>query len=354
MLDEIDKVGADFRGDPSAALLEVLDPSQNHTFTDHYLDVPFDLSQVLFIATANIVDTMPEPLRDRMETIELPGYTQHEKLKIAQQYLVPKQIESHGLKRNHLRIGPPTLAHIISDYTREAGVRNLDREIANICRKVAREVAEGKTGLRTVVPKDLHALLGAIKFEAEVAEKKVEPGVVTGLAWTPTGGDILFIEATKMPGKGNLILTGSLGDVMKESARAALSYARAHAKEWKIDAKELGENSDIHIHVPAGAIPKDGPSAGVAMLASIYSLFTGKPIAPTIAMTGEITLRGRVMPIGGVKEKVLAAARAGIKKILLPAKNERNLEDVPAEVRGKMKFIFVETAEEALRELVKR
>ena len=351
MLDEIDKVGADFRGDPSAALLEVLDPSQNHTFTDHYLDVPFDLSQVLFIATANIVDTMPEPLRDRMELIELPGYTQHEKLKIAQQYLVPKQIDAHGLRRRQVRIGSPVLSHIIADYTREAGVRNLDREIANVCRKIAREVAEGKNGTRTIGPADLHDFLGPVKFEAEVAEKKVEPGVVTGLAWTPTGGDILFIEATKMPGKGNLILTGSLGDVMKESARAALSYARAHAREWKIDDGELGEKNDLHIHVPAGAIPKDGPSAGVAMLASIYSLMTGRPISPDIAMTGEITLRGRVMPIGGVKEKVLAAARAGIKKVLLPAKNKKNLEDVPEEIRKKMKFIFVERAEEALRAL---
>jgi ATP-dependent Lon protease len=354
MLDDIDKVGADFRGDPSAALLEVLDPAQNNTFTDHYLDVPFDLSQVLFIATANVVDTIIPPLHDRMEILELPGYTQLEKLKIAQQYLVPKQIEAHGLRRTQIRIGSPTLAKIVGDYTREAGVRNLDREIANICRKVARAVAEGKTELTAVEPKDLHDYLGPVKFEAEVAEKKVEPGVVTGLAWTPTGGDILFIEATKMPGKGNLILTGSLGDVMKESARAALSFARAHAADWKIDAKELGENIDLHIHVPAGAIPKDGPSAGVAMLAAIYSLITGKRISPSIAMTGEITLRGRVMPIGGVKEKVLAAARAGIKKVLLPAKNEKNLEDVPEEVRRKMKFIFVERAEDALRELTSK
>ncbi len=350
MLDEIDKVGADFRGDPSAALLEVLDPAQNNSFTDHYLDVPFDLSQVLFIATANVVDTIIDPLRDRMELLELPGYTQLEKLQIAQQYLVPKQIEAHGLKRNQIRIGNATIRRIISDFTREAGVRNLERELANVCRKVARGVAEGKTGMTTIKPGELHGYLGPVKFEAEVAEKKVEPGVVTGLAWTPTGGDILFIEATRMPGKGNLILTGSLGDVMKESARAALSYARAHSKEWKTDGK-LGDDTDVHIHVPAGAIPKDGPSAGVAMLAAIYSLITDTRISPNIAMTGEITLRGRIMPIGGVKEKVLAAARAGIKKVLLPAKNEKNLEDVPEEVRKKMKFIFVDRAEDALRAL---
>ena len=352
MLDEIDKLGQDFRGDPSAALLEVLDPAQNYTFTDHYLDVPFDLSRVLFIATANIADTMPEPLRDRMEVIELPGYTHLEKMNIARKYLVPRQLDAHGLKKAQLRIGNDALSHMVTDYTREAGVRNLDREIANICRKTARAVAEGTDKPRTIGATDLHELIGPVKFESETAEHTSDPGVVTGLAWTPAGGDILFIEATRMPGKGNLILTGSLGDVMKESARAALSYARAHAKDWKVEGK-LGDDVDLHIHVPAGAIPKDGPSAGVAMLAAIHSLVTGLCIPPDTAMTGEITLRGRVMPVGGIKEKVLAAARAGIKRVVLPARNEKNLEDVPAEVRRKMKFVFVDRAEQALAALGK-
>ena len=352
MLDEIDKLGADFRGDPASALLEVLDPAQNNTFTDHYMDVPFDLSSVLFIATGNILDTMPGPLRDRMEIIELPGYTPQEKIHIAERHLVPKQIEAHGLKRRQIRLPKATLEKVISDYTREAGVRNLDREIANLCRKVARRVAEGKGQGMTIHPKQLNALLGPVRFESEVAEQRPVPGVVTGLAWTPTGGDILFIEATRMPGKGNLILTGSLGDVMKESARAALSYLRSHATEWKLDPK-FADETDFHIHVPAGAIPKDGPSAGVAMLAALFSLASGKAVPAETALTGEITLRGRIMPVGGIKEKVLAAARAGISRIILPVKNRRHLTDVPPEIRKKLTFSFVDQAEDALRLLTK-
>ena len=354
MLDEIDKLGADFRGDPASALLEVLDPAQNNTFTDHYMDVPFDLSSVLFIATGNILDTMPGPLRDRMEIIELPGYTPLEKIQIAERHLVPRQIENHGLKKSQIGFSKTTLEKVISDYTREAGVRNLERELANLCRKVARRVAEGKDGGKglKIEPKHLATMLGPVRFESEVAEQRPVAGVVTGLAWTPTGGDILFIEATRMPGKGNLILTGSLGDVMKESARAALSYLRSHAAEWKIDPK-FADETDFHIHVPAGAIPKDGPSAGVAMLAALFSLATGKPVPAQTALTGEITLRGRVMPVGGIKEKVLAAARAGITRIILPAKNRRHLTDVPREIRSKLAFKFVDQAEDVLRTLVK-
>ncbi len=351
MLDEIDKLGADFRGDPAAALLEVLDPAQNNTFTDHYLDAPFDLSQILFIATGNIVDTMPPPLRDRMELIELPGYTQQEKLFIASKHLIPRQIENHGLKKNQINIPKETVEKVIADYTREAGVRNLDRELAGLCRKAARRIAERRARSVTVKPDMLRDWLGPVRFDSETAEKRTVPGVVTGLAWTSTGGDILFIEATKMPGKGNLILTGSLGDVMKESARAALSYVRAHAADWKLDPK-FADETDFHIHVPAGAIPKDGPSAGIAMLAALVSLVTGRPIPAHIAMTGEITLRGRIMPVGGIKEKVLAASRAGITEIVMPAANRRHLDDVPAEVRKKITFRFVQTADTAIRLLL--
>ncbi|MCS6772420.1 MAG: endopeptidase La [Kiritimatiellae bacterium] len=348
MLDEIDKLGADFRGDPAAALLEVLDPAQNNSFTDHYLDAPFDLSQVLFIATGNIIDTMPPPLRDRMEMIEIPGYTLHEKIFIATKHLIPRQIENHGLKPDQISIPEETVRRLIVDYTREAGVRNLDRELAGLCRKAARRVAEGRARSVVVRPELLRNWIGPIRFESENAEKRTVPGVVTGLAWTSTGGDILFIEATKMAGKGNLILTGSLGDVMKESARAALSYVRAHADEWGLDPK-FAEHMDFHIHVPAGAIPKDGPSAGLAMLAALVSLLTGRPVSSHIAMTGEITLRGRIMPVGGIKEKVLAAARAGIREIIMPASNRRHLDDVPAEIRKTMHFHFVQQANRALR-----
>ncbi len=349
MLDEIDKLGADFRGDPASALLEVLDPEQNSTFTDHYLDVPFDLSSVLFIATANVVDTMPPPLRDRMEIIELSGYTQLEKVKIAKKYLVPKQLAAHGLTKSRALFPDNTLKRIIADYTREAGVRNLDREIASICRKVARGVAEGRRSRTVVQPTHLHAFLGPVQFESETAEKRADPGIVTGLAWTPTGGDILFIEATRMHGKGHLALTGSLGDVMKESAHAALSYIRSNAARLKIE--DDFEKTDFHIHVPAGAVPKDGPSAGVAMMAALYSLILKKPVAADIAMTGEITLRGKVMPVGGIKEKVLAASRAGIKRVILPAGNRKNLEDIPPEVRKKIAFKFVQRADEAMHYL---
>ncbi len=348
MLDEIDKLGADFRGDPASALLEVLDPAQNNTFTDHYMDVPFDLSSTLFIATGNMLDTMPGPLRDRMEIIELPGYTPLEKVHIAERHLVPRQVAAHGLKTSQIRLPKPTLEKVIADYTREAGVRNLEREIANLCRKVARRVAEGKKRPVTIQAGQLNALLGPVRFESEVAEQRPTPGVVTGLAWTPTGGDILFIEATRMPGKGNLILTGSLGDVMKESARAALSYLRSHAAAWKIDPK-FADETDFHIHVPAGAIPKDGPSAGVAMLAALFSLASGRPVPPQTALTGEITLRGRIMPVGGIKEKVLAAARAGITRIVMPRKNRRHLTDVPMEIRRKLTFAFADQAEDVLR-----
>lgn len=348
MLDEIDKLGMDFRGDPAAALLEVLDPEQNSTFTDHYLNVPFDLSSVLFITTANVVDTMPPALRDRMEVLELPGYTLEEKVHIAEQYLVPKQIKAHGLEPKHVEFKREAIEHIISDYTREAGVRNLERQIANVCRKVARAVAEGRKTPTVVTVNKLHDFLGPIQFESEVAERTMDPGVATGLAWTPTGGDILFIEATQMPGKGQLILTGSLGDVMKESARAALSYVQANATRLGLP-KAFADNVDLHVHVPAGAIPKDGPSAGLAMVVALVSLALQEPVARDVAMTGEITLRGKVMPVGGIKEKVLAAARAGLSRIMLPARNRTSLEEIPPEIRRRMRFIFVSSIDEAVR-----
>ncbi|HBA84009.1 MAG TPA: endopeptidase La [Verrucomicrobia bacterium] len=348
MLDEIDKLGMDFRGDPSSALLEVLDPEQNSTFSDHYLNVAFDLSRVIFITTANMLDPIPPALRDRMEVLELPGYTQTEKIQIAKKYLLPRQIKAHGLTRRLFSLAPGTLSHLISDYTREAGVRNLEREIANLCRKVARNVAEGKNGKHTIKPSDLHRMLGPRTFESEVAEETAEAGVVTGLAWTPAGGDILFIEATQMPGKGDLILTGSLGDVMKESARAALSYIEANAAKWKLPVR-LMDKTDIHVHVPAGSIPKDGPSAGVAMVMALYSMIKQKPVPADLAMTGEITLRGKVMPVGGIKEKVLAASRAGIKQVLLPERNRLNLEEIPLEVQRKIKFKFVQSLDDVIK-----
>lgn len=348
MLDEIDKIGSDFRGDPSSALLEVLDPEQNSTFSDHYLDVEFDLSGVLFITTANMLDTIPPPLRDRMEILTLSGYTLNEKTQIAQKYLVPKQIKEHGLKRSLVRFHKKTIEQIISGYTREAGVRNLEREIANVCRKIARGVAEGKGNKISVAPEKLPVYLGPVQFEENMTERLKDPGIVIGLAWTPVGGDILFIEASKMPGKGNLILTGSLGNVMKESAQAALTYVRANADRYKLD-HQLGDKEDLHIHVPAGAIPKDGPSAGVAMMTAMVSLLSQRPLAEDMAMTGEITLRGRVMPVGGIKEKVLAASRAGIKRVILPEKNKKSLDDIPEEIRRKMKFHFAKTADDVVR-----
>ncbi len=340
MLDEIDKVGTDFRGDPSSALLEVLDPEQNNTFSDHYLEVPFDLSQVMFIATANIVDPIIPALKDRMEMIELPGYTEDDKLNISQKYLIPKQKQEHGLKDEQIHFEESAIKAIINSYTREAGVRNLEREIASVCRGVAREVVEGKDGLAKIKDESLHAYLGPEKYFYDVAERTSRPGVATGLAWTPAGGDILFVEASKMPGKGKLTLTGSLGDIMKESATAALSYIRANAKNLKIE-DDLFMNHDIHIHVPAGAIPKDGPSAGVTLFTSLMSLFTERLVKNNVAMTGEITLRGLVLPVGGIKEKVLAAHRAGIKMVLLPAKNKKDIEDIPPAILAELEFCYV-------------
>ena len=347
MLDEVDKVGADWRGDPSSALLEVLDPEQNKDFRDNYIDVPFDLSQVMFITTANQLDTIPPPLLDRMEVLHLPGYTEHEKLHIAKKYLIPKEIQANALKSEEIVLEDDAVRGIIKDYTREAGVRNLEREIANVCRKVAKTVAEGKPTPVTVKAGDLHDFLGNPKFFAETAVRIDRPGVVTGLAWTPTGGDILFIEATKMPGNKQLTLTGQLGDVMKESAQAAHSYVRSQAEQLGIN-KDFFEKTDIHIHVPAGAIPKDGPSAGVTMTTAIVSMLSGKVAKHDVAMTGEITLRGKVMPIGGVKEKVLAAKRAGIKTVILPEKNKNDLQDVPEELRKEMTFIFADNIDQVI------
>jgi len=347
MLDEVDKIGMDFRGDPSSALLEVLDPEQNFSFTDHYLDVPFDLSKVMFITTANVLDTIPSALRDRMETIELPGYVEEEKLQIAFKYLIPRQISENGLKRKNITFTRTAVRKIIRDYTREAGVRNLERQIASVCRKVAKDVAAGKIEKRNITQDDVVELLGPVKFYSEVAERTSEPGVATGLAWTPTGGDILFIEATQMLGNKGLMLTGQLGDVMKESAQAALSYIRAHAPELGIK-ESFFDKRDIHIHVPAGAIPKDGPSAGVTIATALVSMLTGHPVKHDIAMTGEITLRGKVLPVGGIKEKVLAARRAGIRKVIMPAKNKDDLEEIPEHVKKNMIFYFVETLDEVL------
>ena len=348
MLDEVDKLGAGgFHGDPSSALLEVLDPEQNASFRDNYLAVPFDLSRVMFICTANVLDTIPGPLRDRMEVIQLPGYTEEEKREIARRYLVARQLAATGLDAARCEIADDALVAIIRDYTREAGVRNLEREIGSVCRHVAVRIAEGEAGKVTIAAGDVAAILGPRKFEAEVAMHTSVPGVATGLAWTPVGGDILFIEATRMPGSGRLILTGQLGDVMKESAQAALSLVKARSGELGIDAQTL-EKADIHVHVPAGATPKDGPSAGVAMFVALASLLTGRPVRSDTAMTGEISLRGLVLPVGGIKEKVLAALRAGITTVLLPSRNRRDLEDIPAEAREKLKLVWIERMDEAL------
>ncbi len=350
MLDEIDKLGMDFRGDPSSALLEVLDPEQNNSFVDHYLAVPFDLSKVMFICTGNIADTIPSALKDRMEIIYLSGYTEEEKLQIAKKYLIPKQIEEHGLNPSILKISDKAIRYIITHYTREAGVRNLEREIANLCRKVAKYVAEGKNKKFYLTAQKVPKFLGAPKYLPEEELKKEEVGVATGLAWTEAGGDVIYVEATIMKGKGNLILTGQLGDIMKESAQAALSYVKSKAKELKIEEK-LFSNSDLHIHVPAGAIPKDGPSAGITMASAIASVFTGKPLRKDVAMTGEITLRGRVLPIGGLKEKVLAAKRMGIKTVIIPKRNKKDLEELPKYVKEGMKFILVESMDQVLRHI---
>jgi ATP-dependent Lon protease len=347
ILDEVDKLGMDFRGDPASALLEVLDPEQNNSFSDHYLDVPFDLSKVLFLTTANMLDPIPPALRDRMEVLELPGYTEEEKLQIAERHLIRKQLEENGLGESKIEFTAGAIAEIIRSYTRESGLRNLEREIARVCRKIARATSEGGAMPTQVTAEDVSRYLGLPRFFSEVAERTNETGVATGLAWTPNGGEIMFIEATRMAGQKGLMLTGSLGDVMKESAQAAMSYVRSRAERLGIPA-DFFEKSDIHIHVPAGAIPKDGPSAGVTLAASLASLLSGRPIRAEVAMTGEITLRGKVMPVGGIKEKVLAARRAGIKTIILPRRNERDLEDIPAEVRGELQMIFVDTVDEVL------
>jgi ATP-dependent Lon protease len=350
MIDEIDKMGADFRGDPASAMLEVLDPAQNDSFRDHYLDLEFDLSEVLFIATANVLDTIPGPLQDRMETIELAGYTQEEKKQIARRYLVPRQIEANGLRPSQIEFADPALAAIIDEYTREAGVRNLERQIGTICRKGARGVAEGKSkGKVKVSAKRARELLGRRRVFAEQRRRTKDPGVATGLAWTPTGGDVLFIEATSMPGSGKLTITGQLGDVMKESAQAALSYVRGH---WQEIAPKLGEDwfaeHDIHIHVPAGAVPKDGPSAGVAMTVALSSLIGRRPVRNDVAMTGEVTLTGQVLPIGGLKEKSLAAQRAGIKRVLVPQRNEGDVAEIPEHERSELEFVYVDEVSKAI------
>lgn len=347
MLDEIDKLANDFRGDPASALLEVLDPRQNHSFVDHYLDVPFDLSQVIFIATANYLDPVPPALRDRMEVIDIPGYTEHQKMEISRQYIVKRQVAENGLKANQCKWQPSAIRMVINDYTHDAGVRNLERQIGAVCRAVAAQVAKGEKEQVTVTPEMVREHLGPARFAQETRLKTSLPGVVTGLAYTPAGGEILHIEATRYAGKGQVTLTGQIGNVMKESAQAAFSLLRSRAKELGI-AEDLFRESDIHVHVPAGAIPKDGPSAGIAMFTSMASLFMGKPVRKDVAMTGEVTLRGLVLPIGGLKEKSLAAARAGIKTVIIPKLNENDLPEIPDEVKQKIRFEPVETVEEVL------
>jgi ATP-dependent Lon protease len=352
MIDEIDKMGADFRGDPSSAMLEVLDPEQNSTFRDHYLDLPFDLSQVLFITTANYLDAIPGPLRDRMEVIELSGYTAEEKLEIAKRYLVPRQIERNGLTKGKIEFTDDALSLIIDGYTREAGVRNLEREIGSICRKVARDYAEGRrTRKRMIRPRQVTELLGKRRFRNEAALRTGEPGVATGLAWTPVGGDVLFVEATAFPGEGRLQVTGQLGDVMRESAYAALAYVKGNVWRWGHDVPEdWFSSNDIHVHVPAGAVPKDGPSAGVTIVTALTSLVTRRPVRSDTAMTGEITLRGHVLPIGGLKEKALAAQRAGIARVIAPKLNEADIDDFPEHLLEEIDFIFVDHIDDVLKE----
>ena len=352
MLDEIDKLGSDFRGDPAAAMLEVLDPEQNDTFTDNYLDVPFDLSKIMFITTANQLHTIPPPLRDRMETLELPGYTAIEKSMIAKQYLIPRQLEAHGITEDQFAIEDETINRVIDEYTREAGVRNLERELGTLCRKSARNIAEGETDPIDLIADNLPNYLGPPKFYSEVADRKEEVGTATGLSVTPAGGEILFIEATRMVGEGKLTLTGQIGDVMQESAKAALSYIKSQSGELHFDPDFW--NSDIHIHVPAGAIPKDGPSAGVTIATALASLATGRPVAPEVAMTGEITLRGRVLPIGGLKEKVIAAKQAGIKTVIAPSRNEKDLVEIPDDATDGLEFVFSDHIDQVLIHALKQ
>jgi ATP-dependent Lon protease len=353
MIDEIDKMGADFRGDPSSAMLEVLDPEQNSTFRDHYLDVPFDLSKVMFVCTANDIDRVPGPLRDRMELIQLAGYTVEEKLQIGKRYLVPRQIERNGLRKSWIAIGDKALRMVITDYTREAGVRQLEREIGTICRKVARQVAESSNGQRptktTITPARVRELLGRPRFVAEAKRRTKVPGVATGLAWTPFGGDVLFIEASAVPGSGKLVLTGQLGDVMKESAQAALTWVRGHVGQVAPGLPDdwFAEH-DVHLHVPAGATPKDGPSAGITMATALSSLVSGRHVREEVAMTGEITLTGQVLPIGGLKEKALAAQRMGVTTVIAPALNEPDAEDFPEHLLRDITFVWVEEVEQVL------
>jgi ATP-dependent Lon protease len=350
MIDEIDKMGADFRGDPASAMLEVLDPEQNESFRDHYLDLPFSLADVMFVTTANTLDTIPGPLRDRMEVIQLAGYTASEKLEIAKRYLVPRQVQRNGLSPRRIAFTDRALRVIIADYTREAGVRQLEREIGTACRKVARRVAEGSLERKlTVTEPRVRELLGRRRFFAEARRRTSRPGVATGLAWTPVGGEVLFIEASAMPGRGRLTITGQLGDVMRESAEAALSYVRSNAVELLPDLPaDWFATHDIHVHVPAGATPKDGPSAGVAMVTALASLVSGRPVRADVAMTGEVTLTGQVLPIGGLKEKALAAQRNGIKTVIAPAPNEPDIDEIPAHLRRTISFVFVDTIDEVL------
>jgi ATP-dependent Lon protease len=349
MLDEVDKLGADFRGDPASALLEVLDPEQNNTFKDHYIDLPFDLSEVLFICTANILDTIPPALRDRMEIIRLAGYIEEEKLHIARRHLIPRQLDNHGMKAEEVAFGDEALKKLIREYTREAGLRNLEREIASIIRKVTRRRVEGMAETVAVTPEKVEEFLGAPVFQQEELEERTHiPGVALGLSWTPAGGDVLYIEATQMWGEKGLTLTGQLGEVMKESAQAALSWVRAHARALGIE-DSFFERVDLHLHVPEGAIPKDGPSAGVTLVTALTSLLTGRPVRPRVAMTGEVTLSGRVLPVGGIKEKVLAAHRLGVKEVILPKRNEKAVkEDIPENVRNDLKLHLVSSVEEVL------
>ena len=353
LLDEVDKLGNDFRGDPSSALLEVLDPEQNSTFTDHYLDIEFDLSKIMFIATANVLDTIPGPLRDRMEIVELSGYTEQEKVAIARRHLLGKQLEAHALTEDDLEIPDETLLLLIRSYTREAGVRNLEREIAALCRGVAAEIARGHMGKRVILAEDVHEMLGPVRFFPEIKARTWGPGLATGLAWTPVGGQILFIESSIMKGKGGLTLTGKLGDVMKESATAALTYIRSHAASLGID-EDIFSTIDIHVHVPEGAIPKDGPSAGVAMVCSLVSVITGRSVRRDVAMTGEITLRGDVLPVGGIAEKVLAALRSGIREVILPVLNEKDVLEIPEDVREGVVFRYPHTIEEVLEHALEK
>ncbi|MEM5767858.1 MAG: S16 family serine protease, partial [Bacillota bacterium] len=347
LLDEIDKMSSDFRGDPSSALLEVLDPEQNNSFSDHYVENPFDLSQVLFVVTANTTHTIPRPLLDRMEVISISGYTEDEKVQIAKRYLIPKQMKEHGLTDEHVTFAEGTIQKIVREYTREAGVRNLERTIGTVCRKVARQIVQDDKQKVKATAQNLHTFLGTPRYRFGVAEKKSEVGVATGLAWTEAGGDMLAVEVNIMKGKGKLTLTGQLGEVMQESAQAGFSYIRTRAKELGIEDDFLDKH-DIHIHVPEGAIPKDGPSAGITMATAVVSALTNTPVRKEVAMTGEITLRGRVLPVGGIKEKMLAAHRAGVKKIIMPIENKRDMDDIPVNVKRSLDFVLVEHMDEVL------